>query len=273
MNIIIKPLYHVDELTEMQRLEQQVWGDDYTPVHQTITVAKNGGIILGAYDDDRLIGFLYSFPGYDGTSVYLCSHLAAIHADYRGKGIGELLKQKQKELAIEKGFRLITWTYDPLESANANLNIRKLNGICQTYIEDCYGKLEGKLNAGLETDRFLVEWHLTSQHVNNKLELDFNDAFAITAIDYDQNNDPYIKEVHDHVVNKLDYLKMISLAVPTQFQAMKERNFPLAKSWRMQTRELFQLLFSHEYVVVNVMREKDSNIQHYILVKKHEVHI
>ena len=34
------------------------------PVHQTLTAAKNGGLIIGAFDGEKLVGFSYGFPGF-----------------------------------------------------------------------------------------------------------------------------------------------------------------------------------------------------------------
>lgn len=273
MELTLKPLYSLEDLLEMQRLEQDVWGADFTPIHQTITVAKNGGIILGAYDNDILIGFLYSFPGINEHSIYLCSHLVAIDTKYRGQGIGELLKREQKNLALSKGFKLITWTFDPLESANANLNIRKLKGVCHTYIEDCYGKLEGKLNGGLATDRFLVEWHLDSNHVTWSHSYTHREATSVLTVAQNKNGLPYVKRLNEEIMNRIEDYDTLSVTVPTQFQAIKKADFPLAREWRMRTREVFQMLFSKGYTIVDVKREQGKNVQQYILIKQSEVKI
>ncbi|WP_042346942.1 GNAT family N-acetyltransferase [Bacillus massiliigorillae] len=273
MEVIVKPLYHLEDMEEMQQLEQHVWGMDFTPVHQTLTVAKNGGILLGGYINNQLIAFLYSFPGFDGDSVYLCSHMLGIHKDYRGQGIGEILKRKQREVALEKGYKLITWTFDPLESANANLNIRKLKGVCRTYMEDCYGKLEGHLNEGLATDRFLIEWHLESEHVLEQPSYSMRLATPVLLIAENEQGDPYIKGINDEAMNQLTTYDTLSVTVPTSFQAMKKDNFALAKEWRMHTRSVFQSLFANGFIIVDINRGQGKNVQQYILVKQSEVKI
>lgn len=63
------------------------------------------------------------------------------------------------------GYDLITWTFDPLESRNAYLNLSKLNAVCSTYVENCYGEMDDSLNHGLPTDRLKAEWWITSSHV------------------------------------------------------------------------------------------------------------
>lgn len=60
----------------------------------------NGGLLLGAFIGDKIVGFSYSFPGYVNGKVYLCSHTLGIHPDYQTRGIGKTLKEKQSEWAI-----------------------------------------------------------------------------------------------------------------------------------------------------------------------------
>ena len=116
--VVIYKLESIQEMVQVRKLESEIWGcEELLPTHQTITTVKNGGLVLGAYLEDQLIGFQYSFPGYDGKNVYLCSHMLGIKQAFRNKGIGKLLKIAQRENALKLGFKLITWTYDPLETA------------------------------------------------------------------------------------------------------------------------------------------------------------
>ena len=89
-------------------------------------------IILGAYFENKLVGFNYGFPGFlKAKSIYV--HDMGIHPEHREKGIGSKLKEAQKETARKMGYDLITWTFDPLETRNAYLNMSKLHAICDTY--------------------------------------------------------------------------------------------------------------------------------------------
>ena len=64
-----------------------------------------------------------------------------VAASYQSRGVGYQLKLAQRELVLDQGIDLVTWTYDPLESRNAYLNIHKLGGVCRTYMRDYYGPL------------------------------------------------------------------------------------------------------------------------------------
>ena len=163
--IVLRRLESLEELKAVQRLERTVWGMDPIPLHQTLTAVKNGGLLLGGFHNDRLVGFCYAFPGFDGKRTYLCSHMMGVEPAYRGIGLGKRMKWDQRKWALSMGYSLITWTFDPLESINASLNLNALRAICDTYIENCYGEMDDELNRGLPTDRFQVEWWIDSPHV------------------------------------------------------------------------------------------------------------
>ncbi|MFS0781319.1 GNAT family N-acetyltransferase [Bacillus sp. 1P06AnD] len=255
----IKSLTTLPELEQVQQLEQLVWGMGAIPTHQTLTAVKNGGLVLGGFKDGELVGFQYSFPGFRNGEPYLCSHMLAIHPNHQKKGYGRLLKQAQKEEALKKGYRLITWTYDPLESVNATLNIGKLKAICRTYMEDCYGKLEG-LNAGLATDRFLVEWEIGKK----EQRIHVNEAHAYKAAEVgDKAGFPEIT----HVELNEDF-ETVLVPIPTAFQQIKKEEPQLAIDWRMKTRAIFQFLFRKGYMIVDVDRSREEGLLYYILGKQ-----
>ena len=102
---------------------------------------------------------VYGFAG-PRQDDYLLSHLAAVHPDLQGRGLGLRLKQAQAEWARQRGFRRILWTFDPMQSANAKLNIGKLGAVSRRYLEDYYGELDDQLNRGVPTDRLELEWRL-----------------------------------------------------------------------------------------------------------------
>lgn len=94
--ITIRMLHSAEELTAVRDLESLIWADeDPVPVNHSIAVVKNGGLVIGAFSGPRLIGFQYSFPGFNGTTIYLCSHSMGIHPDFQKMGIGEKLKLRQ----------------------------------------------------------------------------------------------------------------------------------------------------------------------------------
>jgi predicted GNAT superfamily acetyltransferase len=107
--------------------------------------------VLGAFDDDRLVGFLSAIPGIRQGIPYWHSHMLAVTTAKRDSGIGTQLKSAQKQYAQQRGIRLIEWTFDPLMSRNAYLNFEKLGVIVRRYYPSFYGG---------ESDRLIAEWWL-----------------------------------------------------------------------------------------------------------------
>ena len=68
-----------------------------------------------------------------------------------------------------QGIDLIVWTFDPLQSRNAYLNIEKLGCIIREYSVNIYPGSGSQFNAGLETDRFTPEWWIGSRRVKDRI--------------------------------------------------------------------------------------------------------
>ncbi|PGS50374.1 GNAT family N-acetyltransferase [Bacillus sp. AFS041924] len=266
--IIIRSLHSIEEMEQVRKLESKIWGfEDSIPTHQTITAAKNGGLVLGAYFEDDLIGFQYSFPGYDGQTIYLCSHMLGIDHEFRNNGIGKLLKIAQREEALKLGYKLITWTYDPLETANGYLNISKLGGVCSTYIENCYGEMEDLLNSGISSDRFLVEWQIDKdENEKDKLRtIELDEAIKNSLIKWEEN-DGLPKPIKN---DSVEYDDLIFVAVPKDFRAIRETNLKTANEWRMLTREAFKNLFQSGWKVTGFYKNPESDMPiHFYVLKK-----
>ncbi len=159
--MIIRPLKSLDELQNCLDLQREAfgWSDiDILPRRFLVVLTHIGGYILGAYDGDRLAAFLSAVPGIRNKMPYWHSHMLAVSREYWNSGIGTDLKLAQREGAREKGISLIEWTFDPLESKNAYLNVAKLGVIIRRYYPNIYGETTGALQRGSIGDRVIAEW-------------------------------------------------------------------------------------------------------------------
>lgn len=259
--IDIREIKTIEQLEQVQQLEYNVWGMPSIPIHQTLTAVKNGGIVVGAYDGDQLVGFSYGFSGFREGKSYLCSHMLGIDENYRSQGIGEQLKYAQQAIAIDRGYDLMVWTFDPLETRNGFLNLTKLNGICYTYIENCYGEMQDGLNKGLPSDRFEVCWHITSNYVSKNVSIDTTDAIPVASCVL--NEQGFLRLI---ITENLKYKEdLYTLPLPKDFQALKLQDPALALDWRFKTRYLLQRLFAQGYAAVQLQQQEYYN--EYVLVK------
>lgn len=245
MRFSIRDLTTYDEMWAVHRLQQAIWGlDDPTVgLYPALlwSVAKNGGIVLGAFDEsDALIAFLFSYIGREADGyVKLYSQIMGVHHEWRGRGVGEALKRAQRERALGMGLVLINWTTDPLEAANARLNIGKLRAISRTYWRDIYGSTMGALNAGLPTDRILMEWWIGSEWVDQP-------AKPEKVIDA-----PRILNAKRNCVNLNLDAPLVVLEIPASIQDVKRDNPERALEWRIQTRSALEGYFQRGYAITD----------------------
>lgn len=171
--IELRRLNTVEEFREAVRLQQEIWGFEdieLLPVRLFVVAHKVGGQTIGCYDGREMVGFLLAIPGLkSGEEPYLHSHMMGVKDSYRDKGLGRRMKLAQREEALERGIRLVEWTFDPLELKNAHFNIERLGAVVKRYVLNQYGTTTSHLHGGLPTDRCVAEWRLDSPRVNGLL--------------------------------------------------------------------------------------------------------
>jgi predicted GNAT superfamily acetyltransferase len=265
MNITFRTLTDKADLQALEKLEASIWSESSViPLHMTLTLSKFGGLFVGAYDDDKPIGFLYSFPGFTDGEPHLCSHMLGFLPEYRKRGLGVKLKWLQREESLKRGHRKITWTYDPLETVNGYLNIAKLGGVVRRYLPNCYGELNDEMNRGLPTDRFLVEWFIDSERVER------HHRGQVMPVSLEKGT-PVLKaelagDMARPSIHRLDAVEeQLVLPVPAHFQALKKADMNLAAEWREVTRTLFTHYFDRGYTVTGIVRDPSLPLVHYVL--------
>jgi len=279
MAVEIRPIQTHAEYRAVEQLQRQVWNleeAEVVPDHLLLTAQKNGGLVLGAFDtaaggeSPPLVGFVFGFLGLtpDGRLKH-CSHMAGVAPAYQNQNLGYRLKLAQREHVLTQGIRLITWTFDPLESRNARLNFHKLGAICHTYLRDLYGSMRDALNVGLPSDRFQVEWHIASDHVAARLSGEWTDtslatlrAEGVPLLNPSPPGElPRPPEAHRPLAGD-----RLLIQIPANFQAIKAADMELARAWRLHTRALFEAAFAQSYTVVDLLFEEGQSC--YLLQKE-----
>jgi predicted GNAT superfamily acetyltransferase len=167
--IEIRVLQDLAEFEETLRIQSEVWGFsevDQVPSRLFGVARFIGGLVLGAYDGVRMIGFSLAFPGVKpGGESYWHSHMTAVLPAYQNSGLGRRMKLRQREEAMQAGLSLIEWTFDPLETRNAHFNIERLGVVARRYVPNLYGITSSVLQGALPTDRLVAEWYVASPRV------------------------------------------------------------------------------------------------------------
>ncbi len=164
MTVTIRKLAGLAELRRSEDLQRAVWGKDDPADNADLMLAiqAEGGLVAGAFDGEEMLGFLFAFPS--ATPGVQHSHRLAVLPRARGLRLGLRLKWFQRDWCLARGITLVRWTYDPLRAVNAGLNVAALGGVSTTYLPDYYGEMPG-INAGLPSDRVMLDWHLDSPGV------------------------------------------------------------------------------------------------------------
>src|SRR5215468_7329988 len=265
MAIEIRPVKTENEYHAVERLQREIWGmQDVEIVAFDIlmTAHKNGGVMLGAFDlvedEERMVGFVFGFVGLTASGrVKHCSHIAGALPDFRDRGVGYALKMKQREIVLAQGIDLITWTFDPLESRNARFNFHKLGATCGVYLRNLYGAMRDKLNSGLPSDRFQVDWRIASPRVESRLRGDtgFSSASALMAEGVPLVNPPGAGEPLRPSAAAMVGEERILIQIPSDFQSLKATDRNLALEWRLHTRALFEEAFAQGYLATDLLAE------------------
>ncbi len=157
------------------QLQRAVWGLEDLETNsaiQFIATSWAGGMVhLAETPDGEVVGFAYAFPALRGGVGHLHSDMLAVLGEHQKRGVGVRLKWAQRRSALERGVRLITWTFDPMQARNAHLNLRRLGAVATEFLENFYGITSSSLHHGLPTDRLAVRWELDAPHVQRLSEV------------------------------------------------------------------------------------------------------
>jgi predicted GNAT superfamily acetyltransferase len=172
--VTIRECASVEDFQQCIDLERAVWKDDdigIMPIRLYMISRACNAPTIGAFESSgRLLGFVHTMIAQIDGHIAYHSHLAAVLEDMRHKDIGFRMKLAQRRHAIENGVSLIFWTFDPLQSRNAHLNINKLGAIVRRYEVNYYGEgLSTVFDSEVPSDRIFAEWWVSSPHVESVL--------------------------------------------------------------------------------------------------------
>jgi predicted GNAT superfamily acetyltransferase len=244
-----------DDIEAVETLQMDVWGSSNNDVLNAPTMRwmiHIGGLLIGAWDGERLVGFSIGSPGKREGKWVFWSDMAGIHPEYQSRGIGYQLKMTQKAWVREQGYEEIRWTFDPMRQGNAYFNFCKLGVISSLYHHAFYGIMKDGINTGLNTDRLEAVW-LTSEEQKKRLPL-LSDA--LFAVKFDG------KIVQTHIIDA----EQIYIEIPFHLDELKKTNLLLAMRWQDAIRKTFVNYFQLGYKTVDFVRKEP--MCWYILHKK-----
>lgn len=251
-----RPVQKPEELRQVEEVQRLAWGlQEEPPVPAPIqrAIQDNGGLVLGAFADIHLAGFSLGFLGWDGEALYHYSHMTAVRPEYQNHQLGFRLKSYQRDEVMRQGLSAIRWTFDPLQSRNAFLNVRRLGVEVDRYLVHYYGQMGSETNRGLETDRVRVTWRLDAPRVTERL------AGRLPTADDDRRRwdraTPTVETelgesgLRVPVAVEEPSADAVHLEVPFDLATLREHEPAAVATWRHATRDAFRAALDARYVV------------------------
>lgn len=259
--IEVRTLRTHDEFVRCVDLQNEVWGADFServPAAILKVAQRIGGIAGGAFENDRLVGFVFGVTGVEHGRLVHWSDMLAVKEGMRDRGIGRRLKEYQRDMLRRLNVGRIYWTYDPLVSRNAYLNLNRLGARVTEYVPDMYGaETSSTLHRGLGTDRFIVAW-----------DLDDAPSEAARVSDAASRDAPILNPVVDGRPTVPDLTNqprdvVVRIAVPAAIDDVQAESLSAATRWRVSTRCAILWAVDAGYRVTGFVRE-NADINYYV---------
>lgn len=258
--VLIQDLHSLTDMLPIVELQRQIWGYGRTdtefpyPARALLAISESGGHVAGAFVEGAMVGFSLAWLGMSEASreLYLHSQLMGVLQDYRHLKIGYQLKTDQRNFARNRDLSLVKWTFDPLRSANANLNIRKLGVVIRSYQPDYYGRMESDFNRGLDSDRIWAEWYVSSNRVRHRLTevpplLNREPELVKLTRVSTQGDEDVPARLTGYELDRQE--QQLLVEVPDDFQVLVDNYPSIAREWQTKIREIFQHYLSRGYTV------------------------
>lgn len=258
-NLEIVETRHFPEYEDAQNIMADSWAETGIGDSELIPTyelkAKDMGRNLLIEEFDGVASMAYMFPDADQEDV-LYSH--AVGAEESESGIGFQIKKSQRERALEEDYQVIQWTVDPLKPVNNRLNTTKLGGRAASYKTDVYNT---ETSGGTSADRFVMEWNIGSDRVENRIESgeadqrDYVPEISSSEVDYVLNCDDGLPVLNRDSSSGVDAC-YVGVEIPSV--AVEEMDKDIEERWRYSTREVLNSLMEQGYEVTELMRPQEN---------------
>lgn len=238
----------------MEELQKEVWGLqdlDVTPLTHLVAAQVTGGQLIGAFDHETLVGFVYGFVGIEQGQTTHHSQMLAVKPAYRNLDVGYRLKVAQRERVLAQGLTRITWTFDPLQSVNAFFNFGKLGVVSDSYRVNFYGEETSSFLHRIGTDRLWLTWMLESNRVRRRLEgrvkIPEVEAASLPLVQVDADGLP---SLHRELSGQ-----SVLIQIPADINALQREHPRHAIEWREITRRAFSEALAAGFLVADFFRQ------------------
>jgi len=264
----VRELRSAEEFEASVRLQRAVWGagfSDCVPATLQRVAEKTGGLVAGAFRDERLQGLVLGLGAVIAGAPSHWSHMLGVRKEARGHGLGMRLKLFQRDRLLERGIADAYWTFDPLVARNAHLNLNRLGAEVAEYVVDMYGDHTGsRLHGAMATDRLIVRWRLEGKRARAAIA----GAFPGRVERVDRGARLLSRsEGSVRARRPAPARDRIFLEVPSDISSVLQDAPEDAAAWRVAVREAFRESLQRGYAVTAFVTTRDCR-SYYVLARE-----
>src|SRR5919108_5045531 len=89
--IVIRNIESLAEMREVEQLQREIWGVEDLEVYPALALKPQkevGAILIGAFAEGRMVGFVFGFPGILNGETIVHSDMLGIITEYRSHNLG-----------------------------------------------------------------------------------------------------------------------------------------------------------------------------------------
>lgn len=234
-DVELRPLTSVEDADRILGVMVATWGEhQLLPREMIRALGDSGNTPWGAFDGDRLIGYVLGWSGVDREEgLHAHSHMLATLPDRRHRGIGYALKLAQRAQCLDQGIFRVRWTFDPLLSRNAHFNLTKLGATADRFLPNFYGEMTDTLNQGERSDRLLVRWDLEREPAGVARDAG-SEVLGRTGADPSAPSPTSVRSPEGSPA---------LIRIPREYHELRRRDRALAEAWRDATSAAFTACF------------------------------
>ena len=240
----LRPCTTLEDADEILRIMIATWGEhQLVPREMIRALSDSGNRPYGAFRRGEMVGYVLGWMGSDRDGPHVHSHMLAVAPDLRSRGVGYALKLAQRAQALEQGYSVVRWTFDPLQSRNAHFNINKLGVVCDRFHRNFYGAMTDVVNRGERSDRLVVRWDL--DRAAGPRPIPKGDEVAVLEAN---GPDDLPRPVRAEPIAPDG--GSLRVCIPRDYAGLKERDPGLAAEWRDAVGDVLEECFGHGAIVV-----------------------
>jgi predicted GNAT superfamily acetyltransferase len=250
--VSLTEVHDVPGLRAVSALLEAVWGrtDEGVPVNTDVlrSLVHAGGCVTAAHDvdGDLVSAAVLSVAAPAGTTYSL---IAAVAPGTNDRGIGRAVKLRQRAWALQRDYRTMLWTFDPLVGRNARFNLARLGAEAAEYEVAFYGRMSDAINGDDDSDRLVARWRLDARRTVAATEGTNADLSGPAA------DAPVLAEGPDGAPMVRRDQHGLWCRVPSDIVELRRRTPAEAARWRLAVRAVLADAFAAGSVATHMTRD------------------